>query len=51
MKKLYRHNEMSNVKCIVCGKLIKMNVIAKQPDANRCYKHELNPSGHMKQAR
>ena len=51
MKKPFKHNEMSDVTCVVCGKRIKLNVLAKQPDACRCYKHEKYPSGHMKRPR
>ncbi len=37
MKKKYKYNELSKVKCNVCNKPLKMNVIHKQKDANLCY--------------
>jgi NMD protein affecting ribosome stability and mRNA decay len=30
--------EMSDRKCIKCGKALKMNLILKKPNASMCYK-------------
>jgi hypothetical protein len=37
MKKQYKFNELSNVKCIKCGKKLKMNLVSKKPTAKICY--------------
>ena len=52
MKKPYKFNEMSNVKCEICNKQLKKNVVErKTTKVTRCYKDEKHPSGHMKRKR
>jgi len=38
MKKPYKFNQMSERKCVVCGKRLKKNLLEKKPDADMCYK-------------
>ena len=41
MKKPYSFKEVSDVKCVDCGKSLKKNLITKNPQATRCYRcHE-----------
>lgn len=42
MKKQFTHLEMSDQRCIICGKLLKANVVARKPGALYCYKHSLD---------
>jgi len=53
MEKKHKHDfrEMSDKSCNICKKPLKLNVVERQPNADRCYKHEKNPSGHMKRER
>ena len=38
MRKPFKHNEMSERKCARCGKPLKKNLLARRPDADRCWK-------------
>lgn len=51
--KKHKHDfrEMSDKKCTVCDKPLKKNVVERQPNADRCYAHEKNKSGHAKRER
>jgi hypothetical protein len=48
MKKNYRYNEVSDKLCIEpeCTKKLKLNLLDKNPDAKRCYKHHIKQSGN-----
>ena len=37
MKKPYAFNQRSVIMCKVCGKTLKMNLLAKAPHADRCF--------------
>ena len=52
-KKPYKFTEMSDKKCRICGKLLKKNVVERQPTADTCYAHESSErkSGHAKRER
>lgn len=41
MKKPYTHTDLSTKKCKAkgCEKKLKLNVLARKPDAELCYKH------------
>ena len=55
MTKKHKHDfrVMSDKKCSTCGKLLKMNVVERQPNADKCYKHESprRKSGHAERGR
>ena len=38
MKKPYKHTELSDKRCIKCGKRLKKNLLVKKPNAVKCYK-------------
>ncbi len=38
MKKPFDYKELSNKRCCGCGRKLKKNLVAKNPDATRCYK-------------
>lgn len=38
MKKPFKYDVMSDVRCGTCGNFIKANVIARRPKARICYK-------------
>ena len=37
MKKPFPHNRVSKQRCIDCNKPMKKNLLAKNPDATRCW--------------
>ncbi len=39
MIKPFDYKKKSRKKCIDCGKYLKANLVAKNPNANRCYNH------------
>lgn len=47
MKKKFCHNEKSDKVCVEsgCEKKLKMNVVDRNPDANRCYVHHIKHTG------
>ncbi|NIO83426.1 MAG: hypothetical protein GTN53_22955 [Candidatus Aminicenantes bacterium] len=38
MKKLFKHTDLSDRRCIDCGRRLKKNLIARRKNAARCYK-------------
>ena len=38
MKKPFDYKTKSIKKCVDCGERLKMNLVVKNPNANRCYK-------------
>jgi hypothetical protein len=38
MKKPYPNTALSDKKCKRCGRLLKLNLIAKNPDADLCWR-------------
>lgn len=36
-KKPYKYNVLSNVRCIICNKRLKKNVVERKPTADKCY--------------
>ena len=38
MQKPYKFTELSDKKCVVCKTALKKNLIAKKPNAIKCYK-------------
>ena len=38
MKKSYPFNELSNKRCIECGKPLKRRIAEEKPSAGRCYR-------------
>lgn len=45
MIKPFAYNILSNKTCIDCGKQLKANLIASNPEANRCYRHHIKAKG------
>lgn len=38
MKKLYSHLELSEKKCVSCGRRLKKRIVETYPKANECYR-------------
>lgn len=36
-KKLYSHLDLSDKKCVVCGKRLKRRIVETYPKADKCY--------------
>ena len=36
-RKPYQYKELSNIRCHLCGKRLKKNVIVRKPTADTCY--------------
>ncbi len=48
MKKPFKFTEMSDTVCLFpnCTKHIKLNVLARKPSTNKCYKHFMLEKGY-----